>query len=62
MDPLRWITIAALTLLLTEGFALSLFPEQIRRLLTESDARSLQMAGLFETTVGVVLLVALFMQ
>jgi uncharacterized protein YjeT (DUF2065 family) len=61
MDPLRWITVAALTLLLFEGFALSLFPEQIRRLLTESDPRSLQMAGLFETTVGAALLIALLL-
>lgn len=62
MDPVRWITVVAVTFLLVEGFALSLFPEQIRQLLTESDARSVQMAGLFEATVGAVLLVAFLLQ
>ena len=62
MDAVRWISLVAVTLLLAEGFALSLFPEQIRRLLTESDSRSLQIAGLFEATVGAVLFVALLLQ
>lgn len=61
MDAVRWISLVAVTLLLAEGFALSLFPQQIRQLLIDSDSRSLQIAGLFEATVGAVLFAALML-
>ena len=35
METTRWITVIALTLLLAEGFTLSMFPAQFQRLLME---------------------------
>jgi uncharacterized protein YjeT (DUF2065 family) len=61
MDLLRWITLAALAMILIEGFCLSLFPEQVRQLLAEADPRSLQLAGLVETIVAVGLAAAVLL-
>jgi uncharacterized protein YjeT (DUF2065 family) len=62
MDPLRWITLAALCLIFIEGFVLSLFPEQLREIISQADPRSLQMAGWAETAVAIGLLAALLMR
>lgn len=56
MDGGRWITVLALTLLLAEGVALSFFPRQFKELLTESDPRWLQIAGVVETLLAAALL------
>jgi uncharacterized protein YjeT (DUF2065 family) len=61
MDAGRWLTIVALSLLLAEGFALSVFPRQFKELLTEADPRLLQAAGLAETVVAVVLMAGIIM-
>jgi uncharacterized protein YjeT (DUF2065 family) len=58
----RWITIAAVCIFFIEGFVLSVFPEQLRQILIESDSRSLQLAGLAETIVAIGLLAALLMR
>ena len=62
MDPLRWITVAAVCIFFIEGFVLSVYPEQLRQILIESEPRSLQMAGWAETAVAVGLLAALLMR
>ena len=62
MDPLRWITIAAVCLFFIEGFVLSMFPEQLRQILIEAEPRSLQLAGWAETAVAVGLLAALLLR
>jgi uncharacterized protein YjeT (DUF2065 family) len=62
MNTLEWIALAALSMILIEGFALSLFPEQIRQLLAESDPRALQFAGLAETIFGVGLVMVLLLR
>lgn len=46
----------ALTLLLAEGVALSFFPRQFKELLSESDPRWLQIAGVAETLLAAALL------
>ncbi|HWB08204.1 MAG TPA: hypothetical protein VG826_03225 [Pirellulales bacterium] len=61
MDAARWLTVMALSLLLAEGFTLSVFPRQFRDLLVEADPRMLQAAGLAETVVAVVLLAGIIM-
>lgn len=61
MDAGRWLTIVALSFLLAEGFALSVFPRQFKELLTEADPRLLQAAGLAETVVAVVLMAGIIM-
>jgi hypothetical protein len=61
MDAARWFTVMALSLLLAEGFTLSVFPRQFKELLTEADPRLLQAAGLAETVVAVVLLAGIIM-
>ena len=53
MDFARWATLLALTLFLAEGFALSVFPNQFKQFLTETDPRALQALGLAETIVAV---------
>ena len=62
MDPLRWITVAAVCIFFIEGFVLSVFPAQLRQILIESDPRSLQLAGWAETAVAIGLLAALLMR
>lgn len=52
MEPLRWIMIAALTVFLAEGFALSVFPVQFRDQVAQLDPKWLQLAGLLETVVA----------
>ena len=52
----RWIIVLALTLLLAEGVALSFFPRQFKELLSESDPRWLQAAGVLETLLAIALL------
>lgn len=61
MDAGRWLTVIALSLLLAEGFALSVFPRQFKELLTEADPRMLQAAGLAETVIAVVLMAGIIM-
>lgn len=61
MDPARWLTVMALSLLLAEGFVLSVFPRQFRELLIEVDPKMLQAAGLAETVVAVVLMAGILM-
>ncbi len=61
MDASRWLTLMALSLLLAEGFALSVFPRQFKELLSEADPRWLQAAGLAETVFAVVLMAGIMM-
>jgi hypothetical protein len=61
MDAARWLTVMALSLLLAEGFTLSVFPQQFKNLLVEADPRLLQAAGLAETVVAVVLLAGIIL-
>lgn len=61
MDPARWLTVMALSLLLAEGFILSVFPRQFKELLTEADPKMLQAAGLAETVVAVVLMAGIIL-
>ncbi|HEX7379952.1 MAG TPA: hypothetical protein VF278_22705 [Pirellulales bacterium] len=51
----------ALSLLLAEGFVLSVFPRQFKELLTEADPKMLQAAGLAETVVVVVLMAGIIL-
>jgi uncharacterized protein YjeT (DUF2065 family) len=62
MDPLRYITLAAVCLIFVEGFVLSLFPEQLREIISQADPKSLQMAGWAETAVAIGLLAALLVR
>lgn len=52
MDLARWCTLFALTVLLAEGFTLSLFPEQFKAMLSQADPRTLQALGLVETVLA----------
>lgn len=61
MDATRWLTVMALSLLLAEGFALSMFPRQFKELMIEADPRLLQAAGLAETVVAMVLMGGILM-
>lgn len=61
MDAGRWLTIIALSILIAEGFALSVFPRQFKELMTEVDPRLLQAAGLAETVIAVVLMAGIIM-
>ncbi|HET6883459.1 MAG TPA: hypothetical protein VFI31_25130 [Pirellulales bacterium] len=61
MEPARWLTVMALSLLLAEGFVLSVFPRQFKEFLTEADPKLLQAAGLAETVVAVVLMAGIIM-
>jgi uncharacterized protein YjeT (DUF2065 family) len=58
MEPLRWVALGVLTLFLLEGFVLSVFPEQFKRMLSDADPGSLQLAGFFETILAIVLMAA----
>ncbi|HQU41736.1 MAG: hypothetical protein B7Z73_04580 [Planctomycetia bacterium 21-64-5] len=62
MDTARWLTLIALSILLAEGFALSVFPRQFKELLCEADPRLLQAAGLAETVVAAALMAGIMMQ
>jgi len=61
MDVPRVMTIIALTLLLAEGFALSVFPAQFKEMLVEAHPRSLQIVGLTETVVAVGLIAGILL-
>ena len=61
MEPVRWMTMLALALFLAEGFALSVFPNQVKEFLLQMEPRMLQAAGLVETLVAAGLLAGLFM-
>ncbi len=56
-----WITLAALSLLLVEGFALSVFPHQVKRLLEDAEPSMLQILGLVETVIATGLIVGLML-
>ncbi len=56
MDVARWVTLAALTLFLAEGFTLSVFPIPFKQFLAEADPRTLQAMGLVETVMAVSLI------
>jgi|DewCreStandDraft_4_1066084.scaffolds.fasta_scaffold217920_1 hypothetical protein len=58
----HYIAVFTLSLLLVEGFILSVFPSQFRDFLIETDPRSLQVAGLIETVVVAGLLAGLLLQ
>jgi hypothetical protein len=61
MDVPRVMTVLALTLLLAEGFALSVFPVQFREMLIEANPRALQAIGLIETVVSVGLIAGILL-
>ncbi|HEY2839946.1 MAG TPA: hypothetical protein VGJ26_12400 [Pirellulales bacterium] len=61
MDFPRVMTIIALTLLLAEGFALSVFPAQFKQMLIEANPRALQAIGLIETVVSVGLIAGILL-
>ena len=61
MDPIRWITLVALTIFLAEGFTLSMFPVQFKEFLVEADPRLLQAAGLAETVLAAGLMAGLIL-
>ena len=61
MDASRWLTVMALSFLLAEGFALSVFPRQFKELMTEADPKWLQAVGLIETVVVVVLMAGILL-
>jgi uncharacterized protein YjeT (DUF2065 family) len=61
MDFPRVMTVLALTLLLAEGFALSVFPVQFKQMLTEANPRALQAIGLIETVVAVGLIAGILL-
>lgn len=51
MNAVNWVTYLAVSLLLCEGFFVSVFPDLYRRLIAESEPRALQWAGLVQTAV-----------
>jgi uncharacterized protein YjeT (DUF2065 family) len=59
MPIAHWITLTAVSFILIEGFVLSIFPEQFKQLLSQADARSLQIAGALETLIAVSLFAGL---
>ncbi len=61
MDPIRWITLIALTIFLAEGFTLSMFPTQFKEFLIEADPRLLQAVGLGETVLAAGLMAGLIL-
>ncbi|MCE9606675.1 MAG: hypothetical protein K8U03_17435 [Planctomycetia bacterium] len=61
MNSVGWVTSVAASIFLLEGFVLTVFPEQFKRMLVESDTRALQIAGAVETIVAVGLLAGLLM-
>ena len=61
MEPVRWMTLVALTLFLAEGFTLSMFPAQFKEFLLEADPRLLQAAGLAETVLAAGLIAGLLL-
>jgi hypothetical protein len=61
MDVPRVMTVLALTLLLAEGFALSVFPVQFKQMLNEANPRALQAIGLIETVVSVGLIAGILL-
>jgi len=56
MNAIRWVMLIALSLFLAEGFALSVFPAQIKELISQLEPRSLQAAGLVETVLAAALI------
>jgi uncharacterized protein YjeT (DUF2065 family) len=56
MNSIRWIMLVALSLFLAEGFALSVFPVQMKELLSQLEPRMLQTAGLCETVLAATLI------
>lgn len=59
MDFVRWTCLVVVGLFLLEGFLLSVFPDQFRRMLAEAEPGALQAAGFVETLIAVGLLAAL---
>ncbi len=57
----QWITVAALSLLLVEGFVLSVFPQQVKQLLEDAEPSLLQILGLTETVIATGLIVGLML-
>ena len=53
MDLVRWLTLAALSMFLLEGFALSVFPQQFQQLLATAEQRTLQVLGVVETMLAI---------
>lgn len=51
-----WVVAGALTLILAEGFALAVFPQQLKLVLQQLDVQAMRTAGLIETCIAVTLL------
>jgi uncharacterized protein YjeT (DUF2065 family) len=49
MIELKYLALLLLTLLMVEGFVLSVFPRQFQQMVAEIDPRALQAGGLVET-------------
>lgn len=62
MPIAHWITITAVLFILLEGFVLSVFPEQFKQLIGQADGRVLQIAGVMETLVAMILLAGLLLE
>jgi hypothetical protein len=61
LNTSHWIACIALSLLLMEGFLLSVFPGQVQAALQEIEPRALQWAGLAETVLAAALLTGLLL-
>ena len=59
MDLVRWLTLAALSMFLLEGFTLSVFPQQFQQLLATAEPRTLQVLGVVETMLAIGLIVGI---
>ncbi|MGC3970675.1 MAG: hypothetical protein QM775_26060 [Pirellulales bacterium] len=59
MDWVRWMTLAALSGFLLEGFVLTVFPQQFQQLLANAEPRTLQNVGVLETVVAIGLIAGL---
>ena len=62
MNASHWIACTALSMLLLEGFVLSVFPTQVREALQNMEPRALQWAGMAETVLAAALLMGLLLQ
>ena len=59
MDWVRWMTVAALSGFLLEGFVLTVFPQQFQQLLSSVEPRTLQTIGIIETVIAIGLMAGL---
>lgn len=59
MEWVRWMTLAALSGFLLEGFVLTVFPQQFQQLLSSIEPRTLQTVGIIETVIAIGLIAGL---